>query len=82
MSAFDFIGHTNTPRIICPHCFQEMTDDDMHDALILGSTDLWSLAPNEERAELACPNIDCEQAFFVQGGYRPEYTTAKTEDEL
>lgn len=53
-----------------------LTDDDIH----ASGVDVWALAPDERREELDCPA--CGQHYHIQGGYRPQYTTAIDEDEL
>jgi len=63
---------------VCPHCGHEFDSDDMNES----SQDLWALAPDEGRAEVTCPDILCEKTFHIQGGYRPQYTTAIDEDDL
>lgn len=66
------------PAPTCPHCGYEMNSDDMsaHDE------DLWSLAPDEGRAQIDCPNVLCGKPYFVRGSYKPQYTSAIDEDEL
>lgn len=61
---------------VCPHCGHEFDADDMNNC----DQDLWSLAPDEGRASIECPS--CEKEFHIQGGYRPQYTTAISEDDL
>ncbi len=67
---------TRTPLPVCPHCGHEFGHDDMHDA----ETDLYALAHDEGKDEIECP--ECNKRFWVQGGYRPHYTTATNEDDL
>jgi uncharacterized Zn-finger protein len=68
--------HFEKPDVVCPHCDHEYTADEMNECEV----DLWALAPNEDSAELKCPV--CDQEFYVQGGYKPLFTTAFCEDEL
>ncbi len=68
--------HHKTAAVTCPHCNHVFTDDDCHRC----DTDIWALAPDEETAELQCPS--CQQQFWVQGGFRPQYTTAISKDDL
>ena len=70
----------NMVKPTCPACKQMLTDDQMSDAATSDSSDLWALAPNEERAEITCPA--CGVHYHCQGGYRPEYTSALNEDDL
>ncbi|CAG2132169.1 hypothetical protein [Cupriavidus numazuensis] len=63
---------------VCPHCGHEFDSDDMNEA----DEDLWSLAPDEGRASVVCPDAACGKEFHIQGGYRPRYTTAIDEDDL
>jgi uncharacterized C2H2 Zn-finger protein len=71
-----FPKHFREAAIFCPHCDYAFTHDDMHDA----EADLYELAPSEGQTDLTCPS--CDQAFWVQGGYQPHYTTAFSEEEL
>lgn len=64
------------PAVTCPHCEHNFTHDEMNEC----STDLWALAPREETAAIECPI--CDQEFFVQGSYKPLYTTAIAEELL
>lgn len=68
--------HFETAKITCPYCDHKYTDDDMSAC----ETDLWGLAPEEGSAEVTCPT--CAHMFWVQGGYRPHFTSAQTEDAL
>ena len=61
----------------CPSCSYAMTSDDM---LNQSEANLFDIAPNEDRAAVKCPSCDIE--YWVQGGYRPTYTTALAEEEL
>ena len=61
--------------IICPFCQHKYSDDDMY----RGQSDLYAIAPNEEKISELCPI--CLKEFWIQGGYVPEYETFKTEDE-
>jgi len=63
---------------VCPHCSHEFDSDDMNAA----SNDLWAAAPDESRFQVACPSAACGKDFWLQGGYRPQYTTAISEDDL
>jgi hypothetical protein len=56
-----------------------MSNDEMlkHD-----NTDLFALAPDEGSAEVTCPSPLCGKTYWVQGGYRPHFTSAMTEDDL
>lgn len=60
----------------CPSCNHEVT----HDEAVGMGEDLYALAPDEGRAEIACPS--CGVTYHVQGGYVPTYTTALDEDDL
>ena len=60
----------------CPACEHAMTTDEM----ISHKVDLYSLATDEERAEIECPS--CGVTYHCQGGYRAEYTTALEEGDL
>lgn len=62
---------------MCPHCGYELTYDDMSNA---SKADLYALAPNEDTAEVVCPQ--CDEEYVVQGGYRPHYTSAPSYDDL
>lgn len=42
--------------------------------------DLFALAPSEDRAVIECPA--CDKQYWVQGGYRPQYTSAFAEEDL
>lgn len=64
----------------CPDCGHMLTDDEMHKALSTSAGDLWALAPQEGRSEIDCPA--CGKHYYIQGGYRPEYTTALDEEEF
>lgn len=70
-----------TPAPVCPHCGHAMTHDDMS-AAPTGSCqqNLFDIAPAEEIVPTKCPL--CDGGFWVQGGYRPHYTTAFAEEEL
>jgi uncharacterized protein with PIN domain len=70
------IVHYKKLWVNCPHCNHEFDDDDMNSA----TTDLWALAPTEERAVIQCPVCDLE--FWVKGSYRPVYSSAFSEEEL
>lgn len=63
----------------CPHCGHELSDDEMQLSEV-SDADLYALAPNEESAIVVCPVCDLE--YWVQGGYRPYYTSAFSEEEL
>jgi hypothetical protein len=67
------------PSPTCPHCGYAMATDDMVDHTI-NHDDLFELAPNEGIAAVTCPQ--CGKEYAVQGGYRPHYTSAVSEDEL
>lgn len=60
----------------CPACAHALTVDEMH----ANEEDLWALVPDQGRAEIACPS--CGVTYHCQGSYRPEYTTALSEDDL
>lgn len=60
----------------CPHCGHGMDTDEMLDA----PGDLFALAPDEGRECITCPACDAE--YWVQGSYRPQYTSAFAEEEL
>ena len=69
----------------CPQCGHEMTDDEMSSNQYVDGDDgddLWALAPEEGRTKVVCPSVLCEKPYYVQGGYRPQYTSAISEDEL
>lgn len=72
----DGINTYQRPHPTCPHCGHEMDHDEMsgHDA------DLYAAAPNEERVAVQCPR--CDQEYWIQGGYKPTYTSAFSEEEL
>ena len=61
--------------IFCPHCGYGFDDDDM----LRANDDLFAIAPNEEDADVDCP--DCKKSFYVRGSYRAEYETFKCEDD-
>lgn len=63
----------------CPACKHGLTDDEMHGAAVYHE-DLWALAPDEGRAEIACPA--CGVTYHCQGGYTPYYESALDEDDL
>lgn len=65
---------TNAPE--CPHCGHVFDHDDM----LAGSTDLFALAPNEERCTVECPA--CDREFWLKGSYLPRYTSAMAEELL
>jgi uncharacterized Zn-finger protein len=70
---------TNTPE--CPHCGHVFTHDDMCDAETGdGETDLFSLAPMEERRAVTCPG--CDREFWLAGTFEPRYTSAFAEEDL
>lgn len=62
---------------VCPHCGHEMDSDEMYSRRCC---DLFAIAPNEDRVAIDCPA--CARPFWVQGGYRPIYTSAASEDDL
>lgn len=64
----------------CPHCGHEMSVDEMNFGAPVAVTDLWAIAPNEESTTIQCPV--CDEMYWVQGGYKPEYTSAFSEEEL
>jgi len=73
------------PQPTCPHCGHAMTDDEMSGNRYVDGDDgddLWALAPEEGRTKVICPYVLCEKPYFVQGGYRPQYTSAIDEDDL
>ena len=80
MSALSTHDTVNTLSPTCPHCGHEMDSDEMNYGKPTCDEDLWALAPNEGRAVIECPA--CDQQYWVQGGYRPQYTSAFSEDEL
>lgn len=61
---------------VCPHCQHALNDDEMY----LEGIDIFLLAPTEDRAAIICPV--CEYVYWIQGGYKPYYTTAFSEEEL
>lgn len=68
-----------TAHPTCPHCGYELNNDDMVDHET-SEADLYALAPDEGTAVVKCPQ--CDKEYAVQGGYRPHYTSAFSEDEL
>ena len=70
--------HTNSP--VCPHCGHELDDDEMSHTKTGSDVDLWALAPREETAVIKCPV--CDKEYWVQGGYKPYYTSCFSEEEL
>ncbi len=69
---------TLTPK--CPHCGHEMNTDEMCYGKPTCDADLFALAPREDRAVIECPA--CDKQYWVQGGYRPQYTSAFAEEDL
>lgn len=67
-----------TPHPVCPHCFHAFDADDMNSGF--SEDDLWALAPQEGRTSATCPQ--CDQVFWIQGSYKPTYTTAFAEEDL
>ncbi len=64
----------------CPHCGHEMTEEEMSYGEPTCEADLFALAQSEERAVIECPV--CDKQYWVQGGYKPHYTSAFAEEEL
>lgn len=77
MSDFDTFERK---RPTCPHCGHMLDEDEMNYGKPTCDEDLWALAPEEGRAVVECPA--CDQQYWVQGGYRPQYTSAFSEEEL
>jgi predicted RNA-binding Zn-ribbon protein involved in translation (DUF1610 family) len=78
-------AHNTTDQLVpvCPHCGHEMTDDEMSANRYKpgdDGDDLWALPVKEITTKVVCP--DCDEPYFVKGGYTPRYTSAATEDEL
>ena len=67
------------PAQTCPHCGHELNDDEMQMSEV-SDADLYALAPNEERVAITCPV--CHGEYWVEGSYRPHYTSAFDEAEL
>lgn len=68
------------PYPTCPHCGHMMDADEMSYGRPTCDTDLWALAPGEDRAVIECPA--CDKQYWVQGGYQPHYTSAFSEEDL
>lgn len=66
------------PAPTCPHCGYALDSDDMNSDF--SDDDLWSLAPDEGRTSVQCPQ--CDNSYWVQGGYKPHYTSACSDEEL
>lgn len=70
--------HHRTPSPICPHCEHKFNSDEMtmdyHEICLFG------LAHAEDRAAIKCPV--CDQEFWIQGGWNPEYTSVLAEEDL
>jgi uncharacterized protein with PIN domain len=64
------------PMPTCPHCGYALDSDDMHSQ----DADLWAAAPKESREIVKCPQ--CDNEYWIQGGYIPSYTSAFSEEEL
>lgn len=62
----------------CPHCGYALDTDDMLSDF--SDADLFAIAPNDESADVTCPQ--CDKEYAVQGGYRPHYTSAFSHEEL
>jgi predicted RNA-binding Zn-ribbon protein involved in translation (DUF1610 family) len=62
----------------CPGCGYVLDSDDMNSGF--SDDDLFALAPNEERTSVKCPQ--CDTSYWVQGGYKPTYTSSFNEDDL
>ena len=63
-------------KIECPYCSYIFSSGDMDKA----EHDLYDLAKNEEGEYEYCPW--CTEQFYIQGGYTPEYETAKTHCDI
>lgn len=74
--------HYKTSAPQCPHCDHAFTYDEMLDdkGAPNGETDLFSLAPMEERRAVECPV--CDREFWLEGSYEPRYTSAFAEEDL
>lgn len=67
----------NEPTPTCPRCLHAMTIEEM---LNLSELDLFALAPDEGSEQITCPS--CDQKYWVQGSYKPQYSSAISEDDL
>lgn len=62
----------------CPHCGYALDEEDMFSNF--SKSDLFDLPSSEEQAEVNCPQ--CDMSYWVQGGYRPHYTSAFDKEML
>ena len=62
--------------VVCPNCQHKYSSDDMNAAI----HDLWRLAVDEQAVEEKCPQ--CEESFWVKGGYTPHWDSATNVEEL
>ena len=69
--------HIDKSTPTCPSCDHAMSTDEM---VNFRGEDLFAAAPNEEFVRIQCPN--CDTKYWVQGGYKPQYTSAISEDDL
>ena len=77
MSTHD-VFRKSTPT--CPHCGHAMDMDEMCYGTPTCDEDLFALATDEGRTVVECPR--CDQQYWVQGGFAPQYTSAFAEEEL
>lgn len=66
------------PMPTCPGCGYALDHDDMSSGF--GDDDLYALAPDEGTTSVTCPQ--CDNSYWVRGGYKPTYTSSFDEDEL
>lgn len=69
--------HINESTPTCPSCDHAMSMDEMVE---FRHNDLFAAAPNESLVRIKCPN--CDTKYWIQGGYKPQYTTAISVDDL
>lgn len=80
MSALSTHDTEETIRPTCPHCGHMMDSDEMCYGKPTCDEDLWALAPEEGRAVVECPA--CDHQYWVRGSFKPQYTSAFSEEEL
>jgi hypothetical protein len=61
---------------VCPHCGHALD----HEEMTHQETDLFALAPEEGKGLVVCPL--CDKDYWVQGGFKPHYTSAFAEEQL
>ena len=66
------------PFPTCPGCGYRLDEQDMVSGF--SEDDLWAIAPTEALASVKCPQ--CDQFYWVRGGYKPIYTTSFNEWDL